>query len=384
MDDKVFNELMQKEDVNVDDLLAALKGPEGAAEEAPVATEDLVMPEISANAPIPDIATQPVTVADLEANPDLMDRLLDKAEEISPGVEEIVADMLASGMPLDEALPQETPAVEAEMTPEMIAAMAAAEAAPAAEEAPVATEDLVMPEMPVTEEAPAAEAPAPAPVTEEAALDQLLANANAPLMGDVTPVAEAVPVATEDLVMPEAPAAEAPVVPEASAEMPVSEETPAAEAEMSAEEMAMMAAMENAAPVTEATAMEAEMAPDMPVMEAAAEAPAESIPERLHTDITSMVGSREKISAALGETGHDFAEIRDGNHDYVLIRTSDEQNVMCISYEDGELMSLSFGFEKDGNRGYADILTAYVTSAIRDGKPVELKRHKGAQVVSVS
>ena len=82
MDDKVFNELMQKEDVNVDDLLAALKGPEGAAEEAPVATEDLVMPEISANAPIPDIATQPVTVADLEANPDLMDRLLDKAEEI--------------------------------------------------------------------------------------------------------------------------------------------------------------------------------------------------------------------------------------------------------------------------------------------------------------
>ena len=97
-----------------------------------------------------------------------------------------------------------------------------------------------------------------------------------------------------------------------------------------------------------------------------------------------MVGSRDKISAALEETGHDFAEIKDGNLDYVLIRTSDEQNVMCISYEDGDLMSLSFGFEKDGNRGYADILTAYVTSAIRDGKPVELKRHKGAQVVSVS
>ena len=103
----------------------------------------------------------------------------------------------------------------------------------------------------------------------------------------------------------------------------------------------------------------------------AMETPAESIPERLHTDISSMVGSRDKISAALEETGHDFAEIRDGNHDYVLIRTSDEQNVMCIAYEDGELMSLSFGFEKDGNKGYADILTAYVTSAIRDGKPVE-------------
>ena len=54
---------------------------------------------------------------------------------------------------------------------------------------------------------------------------------------------------------------------------------------------------------------------------------------------------------------------------------------MAITYADGEFQSLEPGFSKDNQRGYGDILTAYVEETITSGGLFEIKRHKGNMLV---
>ena len=62
-------------------------------------------------------------------------------------------------------------------------------------------------------------------------------------------------------------------------------------------------------------------------------------------------------------------------------RNTSENNALAITYADGEFQSLEPGFSKDNQRGYGDILTAYVEETITSGGLFEIKRHKGNMLV---
>jgi hypothetical protein len=274
----------------------------------------------------------------------------------------------------------------------MMAAMAAAEAAPAeapAEEAPVDV-DAMMAAMAAAEGAPAETPAEEAPVDVDAMMAAMAAAEAAP----VEAPAEAAP-AEMDAVMAAMAAAEA-----APAEEPA-HESPAEnlDAILNAEIAAMSASTE---PATEIPADIDPVAAAMMAAEAEAQAQAQAAesvveitepvsfdeePEQTPAEMDmgaasdAMEGAVEDIEDFLSSEDYEYTLVKTGDNTLILMKTADG-NSMAICYEGNEFDSLEPDYCKDGKTSYKDIMNSFVKEIIKNGGSSRILRHKGSKVVA--
>lgn len=94
----------------------------------------------------------------------------------------------------------------------------------------------------------------------------------------------------------------------------------------------------------------------------------------------AVSGDVSQIESFLDGNGYEYTAVKNGAETIFILKTS-ENNALAITYADGEFQSLEPGFSKDNQRGYGDILTAYVEETITSGGLFEIKRHKGNMLV---
>lgn len=112
--------------------------------------------------------------------------------------------------------------------------------------------------------------------------------------------------------------------------------------------------------------------------EAVVEEAAASASDMTMADAVS--GDVNQIESFLESNGYEYTAVKNGEETIFVLKTS-ENNALAITYADGEFQSLEPGFSKDNQRGYGDILTAYVEDTITSGGRFEIKRHKGGKLV---
>ncbi|MBO4912994.1 MAG: hypothetical protein J5504_09725 [Butyrivibrio sp.] len=266
-------------------------------------------------------------------------------------------------------------------------------------------------EVPITETTDANITEAPiTEITESMAAEIPITEASEP-MPEYSEVILDEPVIEEDKVETQ----EIPDIEEAVAEEPATEESVpedmsigeviAEEAEVSEDKLpdpadmdALMDAMqaaESEVTSTEETAITEEMGGDMSademknldeVLNAEVDALTEAVEEEASAATAGMTmadavaGDVNQIESFLEEKGYEYTVVNDGAETIFILKTS-ENNALAITYADGEFQSLTPGFSKEDQRGYGDILTAYVEETITSGGRFEIKRHKGTVLV---
>lgn len=122
------------------------------------------------------------------------------------------------------------------------------------------------------------------------------------------------------------------------------------------------------------------------VLNAEVDALTEAVVEEAATSASDMTmadavsGDANQIESFLESNGYEYTAVKNGAETIFILKTS-ENNALAITYADGEFQSLEPGFSKENQRGYGDILTAYVEETITSGGQFEIKRHKGSTLV---
>ncbi|WP_026654469.1 hypothetical protein [Butyrivibrio sp. AE3003] len=122
------------------------------------------------------------------------------------------------------------------------------------------------------------------------------------------------------------------------------------------------------------------------VLNAEVDALTEAVVEEAATSASDMTmadavsGDANQIESFLESNGYEYTAVKNGAETIFILKTS-ENNALAITYADGEFQSLEPGFSKEDQRGYGDILTAYVEETITSGGQFEIKRHKGSTLV---